>query len=187
MKPRLCPRCGADKAGRRDYCRSCHNKLNREWRARVQADSTKRAARNARQREIDARQRADAAGRAEWLITRRFENENRQRYWPSAVGAYVPPATMANGGRRAGGWLDAGPLAQWMRREFHGWDHEEVARLLGVDGATVRRLVAGDARRVSLLIADRMFVNADCPHLLAVLYPLGEEPPVPKLNRSVAA
>jgi hypothetical protein len=139
------------------------------WRAR-HPDRAKDATRKWRERVM-----ADPERRAELVINHRITERIKRgqgRLMP-AVGGYVPPTPhpRGNGTQPSGRRLDAAPLAAWLRREFPFWPATEVARIVGVDERTVSRLTSGEARTVSLHIADRIFVKADCTHLLAVLYP----------------
>jgi len=180
------------------YCRPCLRELSREKYRRMRADP-ERAARDRQRRAANARRwrnrnrPAVAASHARWYETMRTDPERvaaynaRQRMGfrlrrEQATGslevghfpALYEPYKAAPNGSKAGQMLDAGPLVAWLRDRFPGWTMDEIAEVCGIDEAGVRRLLNGQYRRVSLHVADRAFVNAGAPHLLAILYPLRE-------------
>lgn len=123
--------------------------------AAVMADPEKRHAYNVRQRIEHRLRRERDAGTLELAKPGVAEFDG---YAPAGNGHWGP-------------MLKADPLREWLAYEFQGWDTASIGLRCGVDEATVRRLLTGQYKRVSLHVADRMFVNADCAHLLAVLYP----------------
>jgi hypothetical protein len=173
------------------HCRACDRERQLAYRVAIQADPVRRADRNAKTTVKNRRLRAanperyaayQAAYRerlksrpenhALFLIDRRFRREGRINMAP-AVDGYEPPSSGAHGhSNHTGPMLDVAPMRDWLAYEFQSWDCKDVARRCGVNEATVRRILSGQQRTVSLHIADRMFVNADCPHLLALLYPV---------------
>ena len=123
------------------------------------------------------RLRNDPARWAQWLADQRERAKDRRL----RDGLPIRLASGNNGGN--GGWtpagvgapngpqLDAMPLRLWLRREFGGWPIHELARWLGEDDRHLGRLLNGTQQSISLHVADRIFVHADCTHLLSVLYP----------------
>lgn len=135
---------------------------SRRWKARAEQDAAWKA--NARaNRRINERLRAEReAG----------EMPERNYKHRAEFHGYVPLPKGSNGGsNHAKPILRAEPLAAWLRREFGAWRVADLARRLEMDEATLRRLINGQSRYVSLHIADRILVGADCVHLLALLYP----------------
>lgn len=83
------------------------------------------------------------------------------------IGGYSPPTI----GSHTAPMVDAGPLADWLIREFGSWPTTELGRYLGVDDSHLQKLMERQGK-VSLHVADRICVGADCTHMLALLYPL---------------
>jgi hypothetical protein len=104
-------------------------------------------------------------------IGRRLRGTAKGVFAFPAYDGWKPPPPAHGQSNHQAPILDATALADWLRFEFGAWPLEETARRLGVNEATVRRLMSGEQRHVSLHIADRMLVGADCVHLLALLYP----------------
>lgn len=74
-------------------------------------------------------------------------------------------------GTHSGPQLSTGPLRDWLMREFGNWEHHEIAQRCGMDGSHLTRILRGEQQAISLHTADRIFVEADCTHMLALLYP----------------
>lgn len=108
-----------------------------------------------------------------YLVKQRID----RRVYGKGGTAQAPKASIegwqeAPRGSHFGEQLDAAPLSAWLRHEFHGWGYTDVARQLGEDDRQMRRLLLGEQRYISLHVADRICVKADCTHMLAVLYPM---------------
>lgn len=171
-------------------CKKCQRAYKQQYMARVNADPVKAERYRRQQRESYARRHAADPERfnawsrtyrqrvrrtnperafATYVLPQRFRMEKRrlqrarERYVEPPVGARTPP------------YVDTAPLTTWLRRHFDGWEACEIARVVNVDGTYMRRLMAGEYATVSLHIADRIFVAAGCPHLLALLYPLEDD------------
>jgi hypothetical protein len=204
LPSKVCPRCRKRKALRAftrkrspvtgewlyRHCRQCDRRKQREIARRRKADPERWARYRAEQRErlrrararnpeqyrrysLAYRERLRKKGR--WaevvLIPQRFRKEERRRMQKKRTAEpYIEPPV----GVRTPPYVDAEPLADWLSRHFNGFDSHEIAHALGVEGTYLRRVMDGTYRTVSLHIADRIFVAAGCPHLLAVLYPLDE-------------
>lgn len=80
---------------------------------------------------------------------------------------HQPPALNNHSGEQ----LPTEPLVNWLRYEYPDLNISELALLLHEDDAHLHRLMTSQ-QWVSLHVADRIFTAADCPHLLALLYPL---------------
>lgn len=136
------------------------------------------AAERERCRVYRARIAANAARQAEVLQDARIRvrlakgNDVRPPVRATAtIGAYEPPVMTGH----TGPMLDVEPLAAWLSHRFGDLSTKELSARLGVDEATVRRVRTRAQRKISLHIADRMFVNALEPQMLAILYPLPDE------------
>ncbi|MTD43424.1 hypothetical protein GKE82_03675 [Conexibacter sp. W3-3-2] len=77
-------------------------------------------------------------------------------------------------------YLPAGPLAEWLRAKVaQAGDVAHVALALDLDEALLRRRMRATGR-VTLAVADELFIRADEPQALAVLYPLTERAAPPR-------
>lgn len=75
-------------------------------------------------------------------------------------------------------YLPAAPLAEWLRAKADEvGDVRTLARSLGIDESQLRRRMRCSGQ-VTLAVADELFVRADEPHMLALLYPPAD-PPAP--------
>lgn len=68
--------------------------------------------------------------------------------------------------------LDIGPFARWLREMFPHTDASDVAAIVGCEAKQVRGVLAGTQRTIGLTVVDRAFVRAGHPYLLHVLYPV---------------
>lgn len=141
------------------------NEANKEHRREYMRDYFKR---------WYAELRKDPVRWADYLERKRIEDRLRNE----RRGTPLAPAT-----GRGLGWkpafkrnhtaplVDAEPLAAWLSHEFAAWDVTDLARRIGVDDSHLQKLMNGKQRHVSLHVADKILVGADCPHLLDLLYP----------------
>lgn len=119
------------------------------------------------------RMRSDPDRWRDYLVKQRIDSRlqgrvrNAQEPKVSAVDGY------ASAPSKLGPMLPAAPIATWLRSEFPGYALTELAERLGEDDRLLWRLLH-EQDEVSLHVADRIFVKADCPHLLALLYPIEE-------------
>lgn len=171
------------------YCRPCRRERTRQWVERQREDPEKaarlreyhrikraeyRRANPARERAYNVARwqeiKADERAHAELLARRRAYAEDQRLRERIHAGKELSPEVVRDLASR-GPLLDAAPLGAWLALEFGAWSPQDVGLWLGIDGTTVRRLINGDTREVSLSFADRVLIAADCPHLLNLLYP----------------
>lgn len=117
--------------------------------------------------------RADQERYATYLINKRIDHR-LNGYTIGVqhkVNGTTDPWEAAPKGQAHGPQYDAEPLSNWLRREFPGWTHRDLAIWLDEDDSQIGRLLRGEQQHISLHVADRIFVKADCTHLLALLYP----------------
>lgn len=119
------------------------------------------------------RLRSDPERWREYLVNQRIDGRlqgrvrNAQELKASVDGYATAPQS------HLGPMLDAGPIVAWLRSEFPDYPIKELADRLGEDDRSLWRLL-NEQHEISLHVADRIFVKADCPHLLALLYPIEE-------------
>jgi hypothetical protein len=155
------------------YCRPCRRARSRRWVEAQYADPVKAE----RLREYHRRKRAEyrranperehAYNAAKWQALKADDEAHAALIDKRRADAEALRRDRAS----RGPLLDARPLAEWLAYEFAGWSTNDVAVWLGVDATTVHRLMIGHTKRVSLTFADAVFIAADCPHLLNLLYP----------------
>lgn len=146
--------------------RAVERRRNVEYRARVMADP-KRHEDHRVKRRIDAHVRNERTGGA-------LEGAKPQ---PARYEPYDPKNDphLATGPLRefVQGFHDRQTNRNRMARFDATTNYEQTADLLEVEETYIRRLLAGEYQWVRLTIADRIFVKAGRPELLAILYPPG--------------
>jgi hypothetical protein len=193
---RTCRDCTRSK-NRARYARMMTKPDVRERRLRTLAEAAKRRRKEdpeavrttERRRNAEYRDRikADPQRRKEDRIKRRIDAHLRKEaHGLGLEGAKSQPARYEPYDPKNDPHLATGPLREFVQG-FHDrqtnrnrlarfdatTNYEQTADLLEVEETYIRRLLAGDYQWVRLTIADRIFVKAGRPELLAILYPPG--------------